>query len=423
MRRLLLLLALFALLPSAALALDPERREVVVVSGRIWDGFAYRESYLPSTAPQLALLDGKESAISFVRTQEYYWPLSRQVYVDLERQRDEIAGVLRIFKGGEVAAEIMPSSYAIIYPKGAVNGDASLVWGDDADKAYADYQAGEKDFARRFVAAQQAQADYERKLLIAAAARKRGEPAEVVARPEPVPQPSLRLVTKPTTGYRVLLPAGEYMMELEAAGVIVPGTRRKLQLVATEGSRTLVADIIPEERWTRPIASNSASARAFAKAGSTFYLTLADADRYEEATYLPIVSPQADAVEGRLMWVRRKSSEIERVSTAWNGLDGPSLSRQPFKVEQTSGTGFGYRVRHAAADETADLDAFAVVVPDDSSVTRGTLRTGPQASFSREVVVVHARNADLSLALVALPLLGWASIALVRRGLTRSGTG
>lgn len=415
MKRILLLALFLVWLPANALALDPERREVVIVSGRIWDGDAYRESYLPSTAPQLALLDGKASAITFVRTQEYYWPLSRQVYVDLERQRDEVAGVLRISRGGGIVAEIEPSSYAIVYPKGAVNGDASLVWGVEADTVYAEYQEGEKAFARRFLDAQRARAEYERKLLAAAAARKRGEIVETPVAPAPVPEPSLRLVTKPVPGYRVLLPAGDYEMELDVDGAAISGTKRRLRIVAAEGSRTLVADVVPEERWTRPIASNSAAARVFAKAGTTFYMTLADADRFDEAAYLPVVSPQADPVEGRLIWVRRKPSVIDRVKAVWQTKADGNLSRSPFKVEQTSGTGFGYRVRPAKSGETADLDAFAVTVPSDPSISRGKIVGESDQGFLREIVVVRERHAGLSLGLVALPMSIWVAIAIFRR--------
>jgi hypothetical protein len=410
-----LVLALCLILPQMALALEPERRDVVVVSGRIWDGYAYRESFLPSTAPELSLLDDRESAIAFVRTQEYYWPLSRQVYVDLERQRDEVEGVLRITRDGKTVAEITPSIYAIVYPRGAVNGDGSLVWGADADKAYVDYQAGEREFSRRFVEAQRANSEYERKLLEAAAARNRGEKVEPPVAPEPVPQPSLRLVTKPVPGYRILLPAGDYRMELDVDGTPVSATRRALRVVASAGSRTLVADIVPEARWTRPIASNSSAARVFAKAGSTFYVTLAEADRYDEAAYLPIINPQADPVAGRLMWVRRKPAELDSISTAWTGTEHAALAREGFKVEQTSGTGYGYRVRSAEAGEKSDLDAFAVTVPGESSVTRGTLRAEHQDLFVREVVVVHARNSNLSLALAVVPIVVWLAMFLWRR--------
>jgi hypothetical protein len=420
MNRLLIFAILFfAWLPTGAFALDPDRREVVVVSGRIWDGYAYKETFLPSTAPRLSLLDGKESAITFVRTQEY-WPLSRQVYVDFERQHDEVAGVLRISRDGSPVAAVEPSLYAIVYPKGAVNGDASLVWGTDAEAVYAEYEDGEKAFARLFVKAQQAQSDYERRLLAAAVARKRGGKVEPVAAPEPAPEPSLRLVTKPLPGYRVMLPAGDYEMELEVDGKAVTGTKRGLRIVAAEGSRTVVADIVPEERWTQPIASNSPAARVFARAGTTFYMTLSDADRFDEAAYLPVISPQADAVVGRLMWVRRKPSTLDRLEASWHAATVETVLRNPLKVEQTSGSGFGYRVRPAKAGETADLDAFAVTVPSDPSLDRGAVRAKTDPDFSREIVVVHPRQAGLSLGLVALPMAIWAALALLRRRQPRS---
>ena len=131
-----LLLALL-LLATPAWALDPQRHEAVVISARVWDGYQYKETFLPSTAPVLTLMAGRDSAIAFVRTQEYYWPLSRQVYVDLERQREPLAGVLRIEQAGRVVAEVAEAPYAILYPQGAVNGDGSLLWGGAALAGFA----------------------------------------------------------------------------------------------------------------------------------------------------------------------------------------------------------------------------------------------------------------------------------------------
>jgi hypothetical protein len=383
-------------------ALDPERREVVVVNARVWDGYEYKETFVPSTLNTVTVMSGEDSALAFVRTQEYYWPLSRRVYVDFERQRDIVEGTLRIEKDGVILAEEAAQVYSIVYPEGAVNGNGSLLWGDEAAAAFTAHQAEERAFARRLVESQRAQTAYERQLLEAGARRIDGAPAVVIPPPPPPPEPSLRLVTRPVYGHRIRLEPGTYDVSLWSGGREQPGTRRGLRVLDGSGRSTLVADIVPEERWTRPLPANSAAARIFARPGSVFYITLADATLFDEAEYLPVVSPQAEAVTGRPMWVRRKPSTTSTMTIGWDGATAP-VSLAALKVEQTQGSGFGYRVRSAAAGEAADLTAFPITVPDGPAARRGTVAT-EDASLVREIVVVQPRRSALGLALALVPL-------------------
>jgi hypothetical protein len=188
-------------------------------------------------------------------------------------------------------------------------------------------------------------------------------------------------------------------MSLEEAGRSLPGTERRLRVLDLSGSAALVADIVPAERWTQPLASNTLDARIFARPGTVLYLTLTEADHFDEADYLPVVSPQAEPVVGRSIWVRRAPSDVDRLQAFWNGIGPKPLSREALKVEQTSGSSFGYRVRAARDGETPELNAFTVNVPSDSAVTRGSVILDAQAgaSFKREIVVVHPRYSLLGL--------------------------
>lgn len=412
MRALLICLALL-MSAVAAGAIEPERREVVVVKVRAWDGYNYVETFLPSTNKELTLIAGEDSAISFVRTEEYYWPLSRQVYVDLNKRQETVEGVLRIERDGKLAAEETWQTYSIVYPTGAINGNGSLLWGEDAEAAFAAYQQGEREFSRRYVEALGAQTRYERDLIRAGARRSDGGPIEAVAAPPPLPQADLRLVTRPTGALRVSLGPGVYRMALWRDGEKVAGTERSLRVIDPARRTSVVADIIPEERWTRPIATNSSSARIFVTPGTTFYLTLAEASRFDEAEYLPVVSPQAAAVEGRTLWVRRKPHIAEAVSLKAGG-DATSLLFDRLKVEQTQGAAFGYQVRQARDGETPDLSAFAVKVPDDASVD-GMWIGLPDQPFEREVVIVRPRNWLVSLSLCLVPLAAALAFSAMRR--------
>lgn len=405
MKRLVLVLLLLAAPP--AFALDPERREVTVINGRVWEGFQYTEMFLPSDAPVFSVMAGQDSAISFVRTQEYYWPLSRQVYVDFESQRDPVSGLLRIEQNGQKIAEVTEQVFSIEYPEGAVNGNGRLLWGEEAEQGYAAYRQSEIKFNRQLVEAQRAQTAYERALLEAARAGSK----DPIPPPPPLPKSSLRLVTPPMPGFRIALDPGDYQMALLSGGTVLPGTNHALRVIAVEGLTGLVADILPEERWTRPLPSNEREARIYVRAGSTFYLTLAEATRFREADYLSVVSPQATASADRDLWVRRKPSNIAE-ATLSHGDGSKPLVRTNFKVEQTSSSGFGYTVRPALSGETPDIEAFAVTVPRDGSAR---LRIATDGGFDRDVVAVGSRNGLLAALLALVPILGFAGMDLIAR--------
>lgn len=408
--------ALFLLTQHAG-ALEPEQRESIVISARVWDGHQYEETFVPSSKEEMALISGQDSAIVFVRTLEYYWPLSRRVYVDFERQRELVKGELVIRRDGAVIASEALQRYAILYREGAVNGKGQLLWGQEAERAYSEHQENERRFSQEFSAAQRAHAEYERRLVSSGAARLQGQPIDAIEPPPPLPQPSLRLVTAPTAGFRVRLEPGTYAMAMEQDGHPLPGTRRVLRVMSLTGRAALVADIVPEERWTKPLASNSQAARIYARPGTALYLTLAEATRFDEAEYLALVRPQAEPVAGRPMWVRRRPADLDELQLTWNSARADLLSRQPLKVEQTRGSSFGYRVRATRNDERADLNAFAILVPTDPSINRARLSAErqPQTPFSREVVIVHPRRASLGLALALVPLVAYLAVLGWRR--------
>lgn len=412
----ILALMLALVLPAAAPAYEPEQREAVVVSARVWDGQSYGEVFLPSAATRMHLVAGRDSALSFVRTIEYDWPLTRRVHVDFERLRVPVEGVLVIRRDGREVARAATEPFALHYPEGAARGPVEMLWGEAALAAHAAHRADEAAFVRDFAAARRAHTAWERQMLAAGAARREGAPPERIDPPPPLPEPSLRLVTPPEPGLRVALPPGDYTMVLEHDGQPVPGTRRALRVVAAQAERVLVAEVVPAERWTRPLPANSPAGRIYARPGATFFLTLLEASRFDEADFLPVVEPQSNPVAGRPVWAGRVPADLDRIAIAWQGGAPVGLARAALKVEHTRGTAFGYRVRPAAPDETPDLRAFAVVVPADPAVSRGGLRhPADGAAFQREIVVVHPRHAALGLALALLPFGLWAATALSRR--------
>ncbi len=395
------------LLALPALAIEPEQRQVIVTHNRVWDGFAYKENFVPSDADHMLLLADSDNAIAVVRTWEYYWPLSRQKYVAFEKQHDPVDGTLVVRRNGKVVAEIVPERYSIVYPEGALKGDGRLVWGEAADAAFADFVAEERAFVKEFAAAQQAETAYEAALRDAAIARINGQGVQAVTPPKPPPEPFLKLVTKPDVAYRINLPVGDYRIELVKDGEPVAGTAKDLRIIAAVARDVLTADIVPEERWTRPLQADAEADRIYVHPGAEFFVTLSHASMFAERDYMCLTRPQSCAPEGRQIWVRRKpADEVDRLQVAWSGQQKPSpLKRTALKVDQTQGSSFGYVVRPAVAGETPDLSAFVVRAPADAEVHSATLSLpgDPVGAFARQVVLVQPRSDLVAWALALLP--------------------
>ena len=405
--------AILAALP--ALAIEPEQRQVIVTHNRVWDGFAYKENFVPSDIDRMLLLAGSDNAVKFVETLEYYWPLSRQKFVAFEKRYDAVEGTLTVRRGNGVVAEIRPQLYSIVYPEGVLKGNGRLVWGEAANAAFAEFKAEEKAFVKDFAAARQAQTAYERALRDAAVARLNGEGVQPVAPPEPPPEPLLKLVTEPDTAFRINLPAGDYRIEMARDGEPVAGTAKSLNVVAAGAGDVLTADIVPEERWTRPLQVNAEADRIYLRPGAVVFATLSHAGRFAGRDYLCLTRPQSCAPEEGEIWVRRQPAEdITGLEIAWSGGSAPdTLGRTDLKVEQTRGASFGYVVRPVRSEEEPDLSAFVVKAPDDPGLHTATLSLAGDTTgaFTRQVVLVQPRSELLAWSLALLPAVFGSALA------------
>ena len=411
MRRHLLpaLVALFVASPAAAI--EPEMREVVVTHNRVWDGYAYKENFVPSAVDEMFLMANAANAVNFVRTQEYYWPLSRQTYVAFEKQYDDVPGTLVIRDAKGTITEIERQPFSILYPEGAVHGQGELLWGADAEAGYAAFREEERAFILALTSSQRANTAYEAALREAASARLRGEGVQEVPPPPERPAPFLKLVTEPQPAFRVDLPAGRYEAMLVENGEEVAGTRKILQVIDAAGSGVAVLDIVPEERWTRPIQSNRPEERVYVRPGARFFVTVHDADRYAEADYVRVVSPQGAAPHDREIWVRRKPSTADALRVDWNGAGAIEVPRTDLKVIQTQGSNFGYVVREAAPGEISDLSGFPVDVPDGDAVEGRLSVSGDGGPLPREIVVVQPRRAEIVWPLALVPAVAGLAVA------------
>lgn len=409
----------FAGASDAASALEPETREAIVLHDRVWEGFSYVENFVPSETEDVLLLADADNALRYVKTLEYFWPLSREVYVAFDTLREELPGELVISQNGVAVAEIGLDDYTIVYPEGMLGGHSRMVWGEEARKAFRDFKRAMADYNRAFAEAQRDRSRYLRELREAAEARVKNGETRTVVPPIPEPDPVLGSATEPRSAFRVSLPAGVYEIVLRSDGQAVPETRKTLRVIPVSSTSEVTADVIPEERWTRVLSSNQPSDRVFVGEGKTFYLTLTRSNRFDEAAYARLTRPQALATSGRETWIRREPHDADTIEISWDGGDFVPVARSDFKAEQTQGRNLGYVIRPAAEGERPDLSAFPVAVPLDRAASRAVLRLpaadGADTDWTREIIVVRESPPILVWGTALVPAAFGVGLAALRR--------
>lgn len=424
----LLVTAVLALAAVPARAVEPETQEGIILRNTVSDGYRYVDNFVPSTTGAFTLLADRDNIVTLVQTLEYYWPLSRQIYASLDTLRRPVEGKLRISRDGKVVMELAAEPLVIISPDGIDRPGGRVLTGEEALAEYARFQAAIRQHHQAVTAASQDRARYEVDLRAAAIARIKGEVAPPL-RPPLADPPSLRLnVSEPVRGYRVRLAEGRYQLAAIDYGSIVEGSERDVLVVAGEVQSAVVLDIVPEERWTRVLMSNSAADDIHAAPGRTFYVALQRADRFDHQQHEQLVNPQALGVAGRQVWVRRAPAIDQRLEWSVDGRSWQRLVLADYRVRQTRGSDLGYAIEPAAAGETAEISAYAVAIPADAAGGVIQLRivgaeTGVAVPGSqRRIHVVVAVPPIKLYALATLPLaIGVGMFFYRRRGRRRAG--
>ncbi len=154
------------------------------------------------------------------------------------------------------------------------------------------------------------------------------------------------------------LAEGRYQLAAIDNGSIVEGSERDVLVVAGEVLSAVVLDIVPEERWTRVLMSNSAADAIHAAPGRTFYVALRGADRFDHQQHEQLVNPQAFGVAGRQVWVRRAPAADKRLEVSIDGQSWQPLALADYRVRQTRGADLGYTIEPAGPGETPEISAY-----------------------------------------------------------------
>ena len=431
--------AALLLLAAAGLAAQaPLREEQFVYSIVAFNGRDYAGTFARRGAGAIYLLAEVDNFLTARNRLVYFWPITGEWMLD--RSLDvAFAGTLELSGRGRGRA---PQSLGMTpYTYYNVRGEYELNW-LVATAAEADAVVRH---ARGLSAAYyQALADHQRALLVyeqlleqivetIAALRAEGRDVSGLAAelekltPPQEPPPPDHYVVPPAPvqqAFIVNLPVGEYRIRLlTPEGAVMEGSERRIVAFAPRRAEAVGLEVIPGDKWTRPVESTSPAAVLYVAGSTDLYLRPFHQREYNDLFYEKLRRNDARGNPGLMKWVRIQQVPGAVIEVAAGAAPPRTLREQPFFVEQLPGAALGYRIvpydpagKHA--DREPSLRAIHLSIAPQQPVLRLRVRdrTGRLLpSGDRQVrVVAPSARARLALLLAASPLLIMAAVLALR---------
>ena len=428
---------LIFLLGAAGLAAQaPLREEQFVYSIVAFNGRDYSATFARREARAIYLLAEVDNFITARNRLVYFWPITGEWMLD--RALDvAFEGTLELSGRGRPQQSLGMTPYTYYNVRGEYEQNWQVATGAEAEAAVR--------HARGLTAAYyQAIADYRRQRQVydqvlqrmaeaAAAMRAAGKDVTRLAAeleqlaPPPEPQPPGHYVVPPVPvqqAFVINLPAGEYRIRLRtAAGDVMEGSERRIVTFAQRRAEAVGLEVIPGDKWTRPVESVSPASVLYVDGSADLYFRPFYQQEYNDLFYEKMRRNDARGNPRLMKWVRIQQVPGAALEVAAGAAPPRAVRERPFFVEQLPGAALGYRIvpfdpagRHAGREPS--LRAFHLPAAPPRAVLRVRVLEGsgrPLPSSDRQVrVVAPSAGARLALALAALPLLALAAVLALR---------
>lgn len=356
--------ALLAAIVTAAQGDVHDRDEQLVYSLTVFNGSGYSSTFSPASSDIIYLLADTDNFLALRKTFVYYRPADDALKIDTSLLDATVDGFLEI-SGGAVDSQHLPMedyTYYSLRSDGAANWrtatgpEAHLIHLDYTekirryregmddyrlDRATYDYMVSELE--RRIREQRETGGDVARLEAVlrglAAPARPRF-PDEYAARPVHVER-----------AFVVNLPAGSYRARLvRSDGKILEGSEKRIMAFGRLREPTVGYEVIPGDKWNRPVESSSSDSVIYVDGSSDLYLIAYHQHEYTDLFYQKLLRNDSRGSPGLK---RRVSFQVvPDVRLAVLDRDGPVtiIETLPYFVDQERSGSYGYRIVPFEAD-------------------------------------------------------------------------
>ena len=439
------------LLVTAGLAAQaPLREEQFVYSIVAFNGRDYAGTFARREADTIYLLADVDNFITVRNGLVYFWPITGEWKLDLSALDVPFEGTLELDGRGREPQSVGMTPYTYYNVRGEYELNWKVATEAAAEKVVQHSRDLIADYYRALSEHQQQRAVYDELLDrlagVIGTLRKEGkdvtELVEELEKLEPPaqPEPPVHYVVPPAAiqqAFILDLPVGEYDIRfLTVDGDVMEGSERRIVTFARRRAEAVGLEVIPSDRWTRPVESTSPASVLYVDGSADLYVRPFYQQEYNDLFYEKLRRNDAKGNPGLMKWVRIQQvpGAALEVSAGAAPASSPrssprTLQEEPFFVEQLPGGSLGYRIvpfdpEGAHQGREPSLRAFHLPLAARQPVLhlRVQDRDGQVLlSGDRQVrIVTPSANGRLSLLLAAVPLLAMIVVLALRSRRTSS---
>jgi hypothetical protein len=433
----LLILFFICILIGPAVADVPVRQEQLIYSIMAFNGKDYSGTFCGENSDTIYLIADQDNFITARKTLVYYWPITGDWKTDTSALNYPFEGTLELTDKRGESRIINPERYTFYNIQGEYELNWEVATGDEAEKAWQHYQGLIDQYYQATSQYQQAKMAFD--MMMNELAKKITEMrnsgtdvTELVEKlkalrsPEP-PQPPDDYIVPPSpvqSAFILNLPCGEYNIRfISEDDAVMEGSLKRLVVFEKRRADGVGFEVIPGDKWTRPVQSKSPSSVLYVDGTTNLYLRPFFQDEFNDLYYQKMIKNDARGNSNLMNWVRIQQVPGARIELTGNSHASEVILEEPFYVEQTKGSALGYKIvpfdpEGAHKDRDPSLIAFKVPVNRERSLIKFKLldKSGLyMAGSSRQVrVIIKSRWQAVLLLLCLLPLLAMATVRMIR---------
>lgn len=306
--------ALLAVIAAAASGEVRDREEQLIYSLTVFNGTGYSSTFGAESSGTLYLLADADNFVTLRKTFVYYRPADAALKTDAALLDAVVEGVLKISGSAGDSQSLPMEDYTYYYYR--PGSEAAAAWrtaaGPEAHRVYLDYtekvrrfREGMDDYRLDRATYDYVTGELERRI------RETEEAGGDVTRLEQVlrgldaparpafPEEYAVRPVRVDRAFIVNLPAGRYRARLVGrGGRILEGSEKTIVAFGRLGEPTVGYEVIPGDRWTRPVESRSSGSVIYVDGSSDLYLVASYQHEFTDLFYEKLIRNDARGSPG-----------------------------------------------------------------------------------------------------------------------------
>jgi hypothetical protein len=434
-------ITLLFVLAAAPLFTDvPVRREEFIYSILAFNGRDYSGTFCRQDADTIYLIADVDNFITTRKTFVYFWPITGDYKTDTSSFNEPQEGSLELYnrRKGMTAETVTSQRYTYFNVQGEYELNWQVVKQEEADRAWEHYTSLVDAYWEDVSKYQQEKMLYE--LLLSELSKQIGElraagkdMSALVEKlkglaPPQEPQPPADYIVPPVPvqqAFIINLPEGEYSIRfLTPDGSVMEGSEKKIVTFAEKRTEGVAFEVIPADKWTRPVESNTPSSVLYVDGSSDLYLRPFFQLEYNDLYYEKLIKNDSLGNPNLYKWARIQQVPGAGIELTLPGRQASLIQEEPFYVQQSKGSSLGYQIvpydpEGAHKDREMSLRAFHLPIGADTRTVSLKVKDRAGAvleNSSRQIrVLKENRSGSLLTVFALLPLLVLLLIRLRRR--------